>query len=42
MAITGANDHTAWQDLQTETGEVLEKIKNNPAARWEKYLGANW
>ena len=33
MAIMGANDHTAWHDLQTETGEVLEKVKNNPAAR---------
>ena len=32
----------ALQDLQTETGEVLEKIKNNLEARWEKYLGANW
>ena len=33
MAIMGENDHTAWQDLQTETGEVLENVKNNPAAR---------
>ena len=33
MAIMGANDHKAWQDLQTETGEVLEKVKNNLAAR---------
>ena len=33
MAIMGANDHTAWHALQTETGEVLEKVKNNPAAR---------
>ena len=32
----------AWQDLETETGEVLEKVKNNLAARWEKFLGANW
>ena len=33
MAITGANDHKGWQDLQTETSEVLEKVKSNLAAR---------
>ena len=33
MAITGANDHTGWQDLQTETSEVLQKVNNNLAAR---------
>ena len=32
----------AWQDLGAETGEVLEKVKINLAARWEKYLGAIW
>ena len=41
MAITGPNDHTAWQDLRTETGEVLDNVKNNLAARREKYLWAN-
>ena len=33
MAITGANDHTGLAGLGTETGEVLEKVKNNLAAR---------
>ena len=41
MAITEPNDHTAWQDLRTETCEVLENVKNNLAARREKYLWAN-
>ena len=27
MAITGANDKKAWQDVRTETGEVVEKLK---------------
>ena len=31
MAITMTIQ--AWQDLGTETGEVLEKVKNNLAAR---------
>ena len=42
MAITGANDKKAWQDVRTETGEVVEKLKNNLTAKWEKYLGGNW
>ena len=33
MAITGPMTIQAWQDLGTETGEVLEKVKNNLAAR---------
>ena len=33
MAITGANDKKAWQDVRTETGEVVEKLKNNLAAK---------
>ena len=36
MAIMGANNHIGSAgptNLQTETGEVLEKVKNNLAAR---------